>query len=113
VLQVHAFGSRIHLTECPPVTVDHYDTLYKFMTDPECVFLLARCVENPAAAAAGGVEEEETAAEAVSVNKLVLTYEFPSEVPIEEVCFFVKTPGAQLSPFNDFDLLVQHGASQR
>lgn len=69
------------------------------MSDPECLSVMTWT-------SAGGNDEEGNPGAAV-VN---VAHAFP-KVPIKEVYFFLKQTGSYITPFTDFDEIVQHGAA--
>ena len=69
------------------------------MSDPDCLSVMVWSTQGPADAE--GIPGK------IKVN---VAHEFPTDA-VKEVYFFLKQAGTYITPFTDFDELVQHGAA--
>lgn len=100
---IAVFNDRLSLAGKPKLDIENFDIVYKLMSDPQCLQVLVwTSADND------DMRSQDSTGDPVG-PKVMCSHSFPPGQPLQEVYFFMKQAGALLTPFEDFDDLVQHG----
>ena len=101
------FDERLSLASKPTLNLEHFEVIYKFMSDPQCLQVLVWTHEDTE-----DMRSQDSAGEPIG-PKVSCAHAFPAGGPLQEVYFFMKQAGTLIDPFGDFDELVQVRAHDR